>query len=232
MRSLALIRKNIFLALFFVVSITYIYFNYKQNNTVTFYLKPFIVITLLLQYFNAKAKKYNLFFIAALLFALSGDIFFNFNTEITHIIAMASFLMFLLFLTIVITHAAKEIRLNNLLLTSVPFLIIFVIISYFFFDFKNVMSGIYLVLAIVISILCSFSFYFYLKERSKKSLYYFIGCLLFIATGFTRMINQFYGMSDGAKLINNITYLFSLFFFYLASITYLDDKELREVEEV
>lgn len=226
MSVFALVKKNFFLLVFFITGISYAYFNYIENSNVAFYLKPLIVLSLLVQYYTAKKSKYNIFFIIALFFALSGDIFFNYNSEITHIIAMASFLMFLLFLMIVITYAAKEIKFNGLLLTSVPFLIILIVVSYFFIDFKNIMSGIYLVLALVIAVLCSFSFYFHLKERNKKSRYYFIGCLLFILTGFARMMNEFYGLSNPTKLLNNTTYIFSLFFFYLGSTTYLETKEI------
>lgn len=224
MSILIVLRKNFFLAIFFTVGLCYAYFNYHDNTSVTFYLKPLVILSLLLQYFAVKTKKYNVFFISAFVFALIGDILFNFNNKSIQVLALGSFLLFLLFILIVISHSAKELKLNNLLLASVPFLIVLIFILNYFFDFDNAMSGIYFILGIVVAILCSFSFYFYLKQRDKKSLYYFIGCLLFIVTSFTRMMNEFYGFTTIMKLVNNTTYMLSLFYLYLGAITHLKEK--------
>lgn len=190
-----------------------------QHKNLAFYLKPFIASILIVSYLFSVHTKRDPFFIAILLFAFLGDVLLNFESQTTHILGLGSFLAFVLLLMIVIAKQAKEIVLNRLLLNSIPFLVIFFLILYFFFDYSNTLVSIYLVTGSIISLLCTFSFYYYLKDRNKKSLYYFLGCLCFILVGFTKMYNRFYGYTDFMKVINNLSYIFSLYFIYHAAIS-------------
>lgn len=213
------LKKNIFVLIFFCVGFLFVYYNNTQNKALAFYLKPFIAPTLIVSYLLNVHKKRNLFFIAILFFAFLGDVLFNLETQTTHILAMGSFLTFVLLLMIVISKDAKEITLNKLLLYAIPFLALLFPMLYFFIDYNHAMSSIYFITASMVAVLCAFSFYYYLKVRSMKSYYYFLGCMCFIIVGFTKMYNLFYGHYNLISVINNVSYIFSLCFFYNGAIS-------------
>lgn len=209
----------LFEVLFFCVGLSFTYFNSQENDSLTFYLKPFITITLLSTYLLSVRRNYNVFFILILLFAFLGDVLFNLKSQMAHILGMGSFLCFVLLLMIVVSREAKEIVLSAFLRYLMPFLFVFILIVYFFFDYDNALSSIYLITGAIVAVFCAFSFYYYLKDRNKKSLYYFIGCMCFIVTGFTKMYNSFYGYYSLTKVLNNLSYVFALYLFYRAITT-------------
>lgn len=221
------IKNTAFLVLFFLVGLLFTYFNYKGDKEIAFYCKPFITLALVVSYLlHSGTVKQKMIFVGILIAAFTGDVLFNFETQITHILGMGSFLVFLLLLMVLISREAKEIILSTLLRYSLPFLVVFFLILYFFFDYENTLSSIYIITGAMVSMLCSFSFYYYLKDRNLKSLYYFLGSLCFILTGFTKMYNKFYGYYDVTRVLNNLSYIFSLYFFYSATITQKTKKEL------
>lgn len=220
----------LFEVLFFCVGFSFTYFNSQENDSLTFYLKPLITLTLLTAYLINTTKKYNSFFTFMLVFAFLGDLFFNLKTHTSHILGLGSFLSFVLLLILLISKEAKEIVLNTFLQYLIPFLVVFFLIVYFFFDNENILSIIYLIIGVVIALLCAFSFYYYLKDRSTKSLYYFLGCMCFIITSFTKMYNSFYGYYNLTKILNNLSYVIALYFLYKGVIISNFNKELIEAE--
>lgn len=213
------IKKNIFVITFFCFGFLFTYYNFAQHKNLAFYLKLFIVPSLIISYLVDNQTNNSPLFILILFFAFLGDLLFNLETQLAHILGMGSYLCFVLLLMIVVSKEAKEIVLSTFLRYLMPFLFLFILIVYFFFDYDNVLSFIYLIAGAIIAVFCTFSFYYYLKDRNKKSLYYFIGCMCFILTGFTKMYNSFYEYYSLTKVINNLSYIFALYLFYRAVTT-------------
>lgn len=189
-----------------------------------------MVSFLLLQYvFNSKEK--SSFFITALFFALLGDLLFNIVTPNASVYAMGSFLIFNLFMMILVTEKAGEIKLNLLLLYTTPFMLIFFIVINFLLKNVGVMIIIMSIYGIMLVLLCSFCLYYLVKTKSEMALYFFLGSLLFVLAGLTKVLKDYYGITVTLRIINNLVYTFSLYFYYKAMVVkrkLIDNSDLQE----
>lgn len=215
MYFLKLLKENIFLFLFFVFAFSYGYSLIVVNNGLIYVLKPFIVPSLVLHYVINVEEKNN-FYIIALFFAFLGDLFFSIPTEDGFLIAMSSFVIFNLFIMIIVSESAGEIKISNLFLSMMPFLILlFIIINYLFSKLgaKSILLTIY---GVILVFLCTFSLYYYIKTRSKMALYFLLGSLLFVLAGVSKGLKEFDVDTSFLKIMNNVSYTFSLYFYYRA----------------
>lgn len=229
MSLLKLFGKNIFLLLFFVFAFGYGYSLVLGYEPYKYFLKPFIVPSLLILYLiNSKEK--SIFFIVALFFALLGDLLFSVATRNSFVYAMGSFLIFNLFIMMIVTEEAGEIRLNHLLLNMTPFLLLFFIIIYFLIENVGAMIILMSIYGVVLVVLCSFCLYYLIRTKSKIALYFFLGSMFFVSAGLTKVLKDYFGITAELRIMNNISYTFSLFFYYKAMITervIIDDVELQ-----
>lgn len=229
MSLLRFFGKNVFLLLFFLFAFGYGYSLVVDIESFEYFLKPFIVSSLLIHYLiNSKERK--MFFIAALFFALLGDLLFNIVTPNTFVYAMGSFLIFNLFIMMIVTEEAGEIRLSHFLLNVTPFLLLFFIIIYFLMENVGVMAILMGVYGIVLVVLCSFSLYYLIRTKSKIAIYFFLGSILFVIAGLTKVLKDYFGVTDQLRIFNTLSYTFSLFCYYKAVVAkkvIIDDSELQ-----
>lgn len=213
----AFLKKNILLIIFFIVSLCYGYSNISANLGNQYLLKPFMVSTILMHY-TIVAKKIDVFFISALLFALLGDLFFNIVTEEAFMFGMASFLVFNLFMTIVVAERAGEIQISNLFLAMIPFLLLLFIIIYYLFPNAGEVKILLTIYGFALVFLCSFSLYYYIKTKSIVALYFVLGSSLFVLAGIAKAVKEYIGITVSMEIMNNVAYMLSLFFYYRALI--------------
>lgn len=193
-----------------------------------YFLKPFIVPSLLIHYLINSEKK-NAYYITALFFALLGDLLFNIVTPNAFVYALGSFLIFNLFIMIIVTEQAGEIRLNLLLLNMTPFLLLFFIINYFLMENVGAMIVLLSIYGIMLVLLCTFCLYYLIRTKSKIALYFFLGSMFFVAAGLTKVLKDYFGVTAELRAMNNISYTLSLFFYYRAMVS---KKVVIEGEEL
>lgn len=217
MSLLRFFGKNIFLLLFFFFAFGYCYSLVKDLVAYQYFLKPFMVSSLLIQYVLVSKEK-NSFFIAALFFALLGDLFFNVETPSFFVYAMGCFLIFNSFMMILVAESAGEIRISNLFLYTAPFfLILFIAIN---FLTKNVGSILVLmtVYGIMLMLLCALCLYFLVKTKSKTAIFFFLGSLSSTLASFTKVLKDYFGITIFLLVVTSLSYIFSLFFYYKAML--------------
>lgn len=216
------LKENIFLVIFFIVSLWYGFSNITGDVGSQYFLKPFMVSSILIHYL-IKAKKINNFFITALFFALLGDLFFNIVTEQGFIYGLASFLVFNLFMMIIVTEKAGEIRISNLFLSMIPFLLLLFIMVYYIFPDSGELKILLTIYSTTLVFLCTFSLYYYIKTKSVVSQYFLLGCSFFVLAGIAKLVKDYIGVTISMEIMNNVCYMLSLYFYYKALIA----KEVR-----
>lgn len=234
MSFLKLLRKHILLILFFAFAFGYGYSLLTNQDAFIYLLKPFIVPSLILHYI-AKANTVNIFFIIALFFAFTGDLLFNIVMDDAFLLAMSSFVMFNFFIMIIVAERAGEIKINNFLISIMPFLLILFIVINYAFNAQGTMSLLLTIYGGIIAILSAFCLYFYLKTKGTMALYFLIGSLFFIVAGISKGLKEFDVNTFFLKVLNNISYTFSLYFYYKAMMSkhaIIDNSELQSRKSI
>lgn len=232
MKLIELIKNNIFLLLFFLVSVAYTYGVVNNLNSIIYLFKPFIVLSLAI-YYVSNAYKINKTFLVALVFALLGDVCFNILTEQFFILAMSSFMVFNLLLLTIAANKAGIIRFKFVLMFTVPFILIFGYLLKNYLNDVGVISLLILIFGLIVILLGAFSSYAYFKNKNRATLFLFLGALAFAITSISKGLKQFTFIDDyDVKLINTSCYVISLFLFCQAMIVkekvlmYKKSKEL------
>lgn len=234
MYFLALLKKNILLIIFFIVSFWYGYTNISGDIGNQYLLKPFMVSSLLIHYL-VTAKKPNVFFTSALIFALLGDLFFNILTEEAFMFGMASFLVFNLFMLIVVADRAGEIQMSNLFLAMIPFLLLLFIVIYYLFSGAGDNKILLTIYGIALVFLCTFSLFYYIKTKSTVALYFVLGSTLFVLAGIAKAVKEYIGITLSMEIMNNVAYTLSLYCYYKAMMlkrVLLDKPDLQGEQSI
>lgn len=231
---MAFLKKNILLIIFFIISLWYGYSNIAGELGSQYLLKPFMVSSLLIHYL-VTAKKPNVFFMSALIFALLGDLFFNIITDEAFMFGMASFLVFNLFMMIVVADRAGEIQISNLFLAMIPFLLILFIVIYYLFSDAGDNKILLTIYGVALVFLCTFSLYYYIKTKSTVALYFVIGSSLFVLAGIAKAAKEYIGVTLSMEIMNNVAYMLSLFCYYKAMMSkrvLIDRPELQNQKSI
>jgi len=208
--------KNTFLIVFFSAAFVYGYANIIDDQDFVFLTKFFLVPSLSVHYVTTSKQKKNIY-ILALLFASVGDLLFSSSTIDFKMMGIGCFILFNIS---IINLCCEKIGLFNsskVILSGLPFFIIF--LSIFLYLFSNdINSEIYLIILyfISLSLLCSFTIYYYLKTKLKAPLFILIGALLLFITNITKAVEYFNTAINIAKIINIGCYAASHYFFYKA----------------
>lgn len=225
------LKNNIFLLFFFVVSVIYGYGIANEYNTIIYFYKPFIVLSITVHYL-INAKELNKRFLTALVCALLGDVLFNITTPQFFILAMSSFLAFILLLMTLAAETSGEINLKVLSLTTVPFILILTYVLYNYLNKVGSMSLLLVIFGVIVVLLSAFSTHAYYKRRDYTTLYFFLGALAFVLASISKGLKQFALVSDvDIRLMNTICYVLSLFLFTKA-MAIRENSLAKNVEKV
>lgn len=218
-------KRNIFLIIFFIISFIYGYSIINKIDSQIYFFKPFIILSILIHYV-LRASKINTVFLVGLSFAFCGDLLFNIVTPETIIIAMGCFLIFNLVLMLIATERVGVLSARKLLITTVPFLILFLLVLHFFFDNIGNMQILIITYGAIVVLLGSFSLNTYLKNRDNESLLFFIGSLFFVVASVSKGLKEFsFSYSEFyINITNIISYVLSIFFFSQSLILNKADK--------
>lgn len=227
-------KKNIFLISFIIISIIYsfVYVNdsmikeFLSNSVMS--LLIFIYYFLLGSYYVAATKKRNLLFLLALIAAFGGDLLF-FN-NVSFILGLALFLLFILMNMLILTKKIGEIKIATFFISIIPFLLILILVLSLFFTNVGILKLLFLIYGSTLGLYASFSLYFYLKAKSKTASINLIGILFFIAATIIRGLRESEGDTTTYKILNIIFFTIALLLITNAYII-SENKTIKDKKE-
>ncbi|NLP58209.1 lysoplasmalogenase [Lutibacter sp. B1] len=209
--------------LFSVLDVAGIIFN---NQTLIHFSKPFILLSLIVMYVLKVDKKYKLY-ILALLLCFLGDVFLMYKGEMYFIVGLVSFLLaHFLFIKIVLNRIQNS-TLLKVIISTIPFLLFLLTLI---LTLKNSLGDMLLpviVYGLTISIFGMVSLLDYLNTTSAKSLFMFLGALVFIISDATLAINKFYHSTHLFEVLVMVTYILAQYLIFRSMI--LESKSLKHI---
>ena len=179
--------------------------------------KPLILLSLIALYAVSVSKR-NKIYILALIFSFFGDVFLMFDGELFFMVGLVSFLIaHLIFIKIVVNRLQKS-TFSSVVFSVAPFLILLLFLIFFLKPYLKELLFPVIIYGITISIFGMVSMLDYLNTKSKKSLFMFIGAIIFICSDGLLAINKFYCANAIFTVLGMITYIISQYFIYRSMI--------------
>ena len=168
------------------------------------------MITLFWYYF-VNAKTVNKHFVTGLFFSFLGDVLLLGSGELYFIFGLLSFLIAHVFYIIMVVKLLKNTKLSQVLLASIPYLVIFIVLLTILYSGLDEMKIPVIVYAVTISVLGISSLTFFLQNKSRINLVLVFGVLIFILSDSVLAINMFYYKQSYYPLLIMITYVIAQF---------------------
>jgi len=204
------LNKKIPLLLFIIVCILDLVGVCFEKNTIIFIAKPLLMITLFWYYF-VNAKTLNKLFVTGLFFSFLGDVLLLGSGELYFIFGLLSFLIAHVFYIIMVVKLFKNTKLSQILLASIPYLLIFMVLLTILYSGLDDMKIPVIVYAITISVFGMSSLILFLQNKSKINLVLVFGVLIFIMSDSVLALNMFYYKQSYYPLLIMITYVIAQF---------------------
>ncbi len=198
--------KKIPLVLFLMVCILDLVGVYFEHNTIIFMAKPFLMITLI-WYYIVNTKTVNKLFVAGLFFSFLGDVLLLGTGELYFILGLLFFLIAHVFYIIMVIKLLKNTKMTQVLLASIPYLIIFTSLLTILYSGLGEMKIPVIVYAITITVLGISSLSLYLQNKNKTHLILVFGVLIFIISDSVLALNMFYKEQSIYPLLIISTYV-------------------------
>jgi len=200
------LSKKIPLVLFLMVCILDLVGVYFEHNTIIFMAKPFLMITLI-WYYIVNTKTVNKLFVAGLFFSFLGDVLLLGTGELYFILGLLFFLIAHVFYIIMVIKLLKNTKMTQVLLASIPYLIIFTSLLTILYSGLGEMKIPVIVYAITITVLGISSLSLYLQNKNKTHLILVFGVLIFIISDSVLALNMFYKEQSIYPLLIISTYV-------------------------
>lgn len=217
-------KKKLLFVLFIIVSLLYIIGTLLDNLTLRFVFKPLIILALMM-YYSSSVKSKSKVYLAALFFSFFGDTMLLYETDISFMIGLISFLIaHVLFIIMVVRMLSKsEFKLK--IASSIPFMI-----SYggLLFLLKDNLSDMFIPVAVygfVISIFGSVSLLNYITFKNKEGLYLMVGSVLFVISDSILAINKFNQANEYFPIIIITTYILAQYLICKFAIIKTEQKK-------
>jgi len=200
------LSKKIPLSLFLMVCILDLVGVYFEHNTIIFMAKPFLMITLI-WYYIVNAKTVNKLFVAGLFFSFLGDVLLLGTGELYFILGLLFFLIAHVFYIIMVVKLLKNTKMAQVLLASIPYLLIFTSLLTTLYSGLGEMKIPVIVYAITITVLGISSLSLFLQNKNKTHLILVFGVLIFIISDSVLALNMFYKEQSIYPLLIISTYV-------------------------
>ncbi len=179
--------------------------------------KPFI-LPLLVALYAVSVTKRNIWYVMALIFSFLGDVFLLFEGSLFFIGGLVFFLAaHFLFIRIVISWLQKS-SFQHKILAFIPFIITFSVLIYVLKDTLNELLIPVIIYGITISLFGAISLLNYLNSRSVKSLWMFLGSVVFIASDSILAIDKFSFSIPLFKVLIMVTYVSAQYLIYRSMV--------------
>ena len=179
---------------------------YFEHNTIIFMAKPFLMITLI-WYYIVNAKTVNKLFVAGLFFSFLGDVLLLGTGELYFILGLLFFLIAHVFYIIMVVKLLKNTKMAQVLLASIPYLLIFTSLLTTLYSGLGEMKIPVIVYAITITVLGISSLSLFLQNKNKTHLILVFGVLIFIISDSVLALNMFYKEQSIYPLLIISTYV-------------------------
>lgn len=218
--------KNIFLILFILVAATYAYGSI-QSIAILKNIGVYLMAPVLLIYYLFNAKKISIFYVLAVLFVFLADISFQINPNniMREVLTIGFYIIVNAFISFIIIERNHFIGIKKSFLLSLFLGVIFIILDYFAFKNSEVIilsSGVYF---ISLSILCSFSIAYYVRTKSKESLFFLIGTISHIFGSFAKGFEYIY--NNTSSIIAFVLFYTICNYFYANAVILIHSKKDR-----
>ena len=164
-------------------------------------------MTTLLWYYMVTAKTVNKLFVAGLFFSFLGDVLLLGSGELYFIFGLLFFLIAHIFYIIMVLKLLKKLRLSQVMLAIIPYLIIFIVLLNILYSGLGGMRIPVIIYAVTISIFGTSSLLLFLQNREKIFLILVFGVLLFIISDAVLALNMFYEKQAIYPLLIMSTYV-------------------------
>jgi len=179
--------------------------------------KPLILLSLITLYIVSVSKR-NMIYILALIFSFFGDVFLMFDGELFFMVGLVSFLIaHLIFIKIVVNRLQKP-TVSSVVFSLAPFLILLLFLIFFLNPYLNELLFPVIIYGITISVFGMVSMLDYLNTKSKKSLFMFIGAIIFICSDGLLAINKFYSANAIFAFLVMTTYIIAQYLIYKSMV--------------
>lgn len=218
--------SNLILILYLIARFVFGYGNITENELLT-RIGIFSIVPCILCYYFLENKKTNLTYVVALMAVYIGDITFNKTDLKVDLISVSGFIFFNLIMIVIVFERIKYLKLRKVLLTTHLLVITLISITYFItqiFDTKLIIISIYL---FSLSLLCSLCISYYVKSKSKDSLYFLIGVLSYIIASISKQYEYIEKTTALIVVINVCSYL-SAQYFYCKAILENDIEHINQ----
>ena len=190
--------------LFLVVVILH-FIGLFYNHLLAFVSKPLLMTALVFVYL-VSVQKANFWYVSALFFSFWGDVLLLFENQF-FVLGLGSFLITQLLYTKLVGSFLKKTSLSKIIIISLPF--VFYLFSFLYIILDKVIDVKLpvIVYALVISTFGALSFLYYLQQKTKASLWLFLGAVLFMLSDSIIALNRFYDTTIDAQVFIMLTYI-------------------------
>ena len=201
-------KKSIPLIAFIIVSILDLIGIYLSIDILIYVAKPLLMITLF-WYYYMNARILNKLFIVGLAFSFLGDVFLLGDGMGMFIAGLISFLLAHIFYIILLIKWLKRPTLIQIIMASIPYLIIFFLLMIILYDGLGEMRIPVIIYAMTISLFGMISLIHLLQVRSWNSFILVSGVLVFILSDSLLALNLFYIPKSFYPIMIMVSYVFA-----------------------
>lgn len=217
-------NKKIPLLLFIIVCILDLIGIYLGQSILIFIAKPLLMITLF-WYYAVNAKRINKLFVAGLFFSFLGDVLLLGSGELYFILGLLFFLIAHVFYIIMVVKLLKSTKLPQVLIASIPYLLIFYFLLNILYSGLRDMKIPVIVYAITITVLGISSLSLFLQNKTKTHLVLVFGVLIFIISDSVLALNMFYKEQAIYPLLIISTYVIAQYL--ICKFVLLNEKKYK-----
>ncbi len=179
--------------------------------------KPLILWSLIALYAVSVSKR-NKIYILALIFSFFGDVFLMFDGELFFMVGLVLFFIAHLIFIKIVVNRLQNSTFSSVVFSVASFLILLLFLIFFLKPYLKELLFPVIIYGITISIFGMVSMLDYLNTKSKKSLFMFIGAIIFICSDGLLAINKFYSANAIFAVLVMITYIIAQYFIYKSMI--------------
>lgn len=219
---MSLVKNNILLTLYFVMSILYAYYRLFLDIDELLFFRSSALILLFLNY-AFKVKKVDFLFLIVLLLEFIAGYVFLLNDN-GFVQGLAIFLIINLLLTVIITKRIGIIDKEDVTKIASIFGATLLVAVYFIFKSAGHIRLLLVVFGVVFSMVLSCSYLDYKKNKGVFSIWFLVGVVLFlvryILAGYTRLLES----NNALNILEALSYIIGIFCFTKAMIS-TNEKE-------
>lgn len=193
------------------------------NDLLAFITKPFLITCLVFVYL-VSVKKANFWFVSALFFSFWGDVLLLFKNQF-FVLGLIAFLFTHLLYIKLLSSLLRRISSSTIVIISLPFLFYFVSFLYLILDKVTDIKLPVVVYGLVLSLFGVLSFLYYLQNKTKASLWMFLGAILFMLSDSLIALNRFYDTKIDAQIYIMFTYILAQ---YLICKSFIKQASFQE----